>query len=138
MGMSLFAADLCWVSWHGVVAGAFDDWLRCLHTPAAWRSLVDVLLLGACGGIFSVPLYANVQATAAPTEQSRLIAANNVLNALFMVASALFGMALAMSGVTALGIVALCAALNLGALALLCWRRPAFARAFVSWIRGGV
>ncbi len=57
-----------------------------LASLAGWRMLGDLFALAFCGGVFSVPLYAIVQARAAPGERARMIAANNVLNAGFMVA----------------------------------------------------
>ena len=63
--------------------------------------IVDLFLLAACGGVFSVPLYAIIQDAAAPSERSRMIAANNIMNALFMVAGAAAAAALAAAGVCA-------------------------------------
>ncbi|HUB13509.1 MAG TPA: MFS transporter [Acetobacteraceae bacterium] len=60
-----------------------------------WRMLIDLLLLAACGGAYSVPLYAIIQDTAAPSERARMVAANNIMNALFMVAGAVAAAALA-------------------------------------------
>jgi hypothetical protein len=46
-------------------------------------------LLAACGGVYSVPLYAICQEKSAASHRSRMIAANNVLNALAMVLAAI-------------------------------------------------
>jgi MFS family permease len=54
-----------------------------------WRVFLDLCLIGAFGGIYIVPLYALVQSLSEATQRSRIIAANNILNALFMVISAL-------------------------------------------------
>jgi hypothetical protein len=54
-----------------------------------WRVFLDLCLIGAFGGIYIVPLYALVQSMSEATQRSRIIAANNILNALFMVISAL-------------------------------------------------
>lgn len=59
-----------------------------------WRIVVDVTLLGIFGGLYSVPLYALVQERSAPEARSRIIAANNILNALFMVLGAIMTMAI--------------------------------------------
>ena len=53
------------------------------------RMLLDLLLLSACGGCYSVPLYAICQERSAASHRSRMIAANNVLNALAMTAAAI-------------------------------------------------
>jgi hypothetical protein len=86
LGLTLFGIDLV---------------LACPAAPAAhvhvtaflgsarhWRLLADLLLLGLAGGVYIVPLYALIQTRGEPSHQSRIIAANNILNALFMVASA--------------------------------------------------
>jgi len=54
-----------------------------------WRVFLDLCLIGAFGGIYIVPLYALVQSLSEATQRSRIIAANNILNALFMVCSAI-------------------------------------------------
>ena len=65
--------------------------------------LLDLLLLAVCGGLFSVPLYAIIQEAAAPAQRSRMIAANNIMNALFMVAGAAAAAGLAACGLDAPG-----------------------------------
>ena len=136
IGMTLFAADL------GAVAGRFAEvseprglsvFLAC---PGSLRLLADIALLGAFGGIFSVPLYATVQARSQPEEQSRVIAANNVLNALFMVAAAGMGVALTALGAGAAQIVGICAVLNALVAAALCALLPQFVWRFCVWILG--
>lgn len=53
-----------------------------------WRVFVDLLGLGMFGGFYIVPLYAVMQACAPEQQRAQVIAANNILNALFMVVSA--------------------------------------------------
>jgi acyl-[acyl-carrier-protein]-phospholipid O-acyltransferase/long-chain-fatty-acid--[acyl-carrier-protein] ligase len=94
LGISLFLWDFS----HACTAGAahgLHDVSSVLASFSGWRILADLLLLAVSGGIFSVPLFAIIQAKAAPSHRSRIIAANNVMNALFMVAGA--GAAAAMS-----------------------------------------
>ena len=50
--------------------------------------MVDLVLLSLFAGLYSVPMYALIQLRAPPTHRARIIAANNILNALFMIASA--------------------------------------------------
>ena len=64
-----------------------------LAQPAHWRVAADLVLIGLFGGFYIVPLYALIQERSDPAHRSRIIAANNILNALFMVASA--GLAIA-------------------------------------------
>jgi MFS family permease len=92
LGMTLFGFDLAWVSpdHAGLDASLPLPLMALLADPAIWRVLADLLLLGACGGIYCVPLYALVQQRSNPVCRARVIAANNILNALFMVAGAIF------------------------------------------------
>ena len=69
-----------------------------LGSEGAWRVFADVGLIGLSGGLYIVPLYALVQQRAAPERLSRTIACNNVMNALFMVVSALAALALLAAG----------------------------------------
>jgi acyl-[acyl-carrier-protein]-phospholipid O-acyltransferase/long-chain-fatty-acid--[acyl-carrier-protein] ligase len=75
--------------------------------------IVDLFLLAACGGVFSVPLYAIIQDRAAPSERSRMIAANNIMNALFMVAGAAAAATLAALGLSAPAVLHIAAVANL-------------------------
>src|SRR3546814_1670028 len=59
-----------------------------LGQAAHWRILADLLLISVFGGLYIVPLYAIVQQRAAADHKARTIAANNVMNALFMVLGA--------------------------------------------------
>jgi acyl-[acyl-carrier-protein]-phospholipid O-acyltransferase/long-chain-fatty-acid--[acyl-carrier-protein] ligase len=59
-----------------------------LASPIGWRILGDLFLLAACGGLYSVPLFAILQEFSAPSHRARMVAANNVANALLMVAAA--------------------------------------------------
>lgn len=49
-----------------------------------------LFLLGFFGGIYIVPLYAFMQAYAPVSHRARIIGANNIFNAIFMVVSAIF------------------------------------------------
>ncbi|MGE8375760.1 MAG: 1-acyl-sn-glycerol-3-phosphate acyltransferase, partial [Diaphorobacter nitroreducens] len=51
-------------------------------------------------GLYSVPMYALIQMRSQPTHRARIIAANNILNALFMIASAVLAGALLSAGFT--------------------------------------
>jgi 1-acyl-sn-glycerol-3-phosphate acyltransferase len=86
-GMSLFAVDLFFASPTALAPGTHTV-ASLLHTSFGWRVVLDLVLMGVFGGLFSVPLYALVQQRSAPEKRSRIIAANNVVNAGFMVAAA--------------------------------------------------
>jgi len=52
--------------------------------------LIAVTLLGISGGFYIVPLYTMMQAYSPRSHRARVVAANNILNAVFMVSSAIF------------------------------------------------
>ncbi|MDB5405774.1 MAG: Acyl-CoA synthetase/AMP-acid ligase [Rhodospirillales bacterium] len=95
LGISLFTIDLFYASSavppHGDALVGIAGFLA---TFDGWRILVDLILVAACGGIFIVPLYTLLQTRTASSHRSRIIAANNIWNALFMVAAALATMLL--------------------------------------------
>lgn len=66
----------------------------------AWPVVINFLLIGLSGGLYIVPLYALVLERSDPERRSRTIAANNILNALFMVLSALLAIVLLTNGIT--------------------------------------
>lgn len=83
----------------------------------ALRLFVDLTLIGACGALYIVPLYADLQARVVASQRARTIAALNIANALFMVASAVFTMALYALGTGVTGVFGIAGVLNLCALA---------------------
>ncbi|MDP4824027.1 MAG: MFS transporter [Aestuariivirgaceae bacterium] len=86
-----------------------------LATFPGWRILADLLVISFAGGIFAVPLNAVLQAKAKPARRARILAANNILNALFMtVSSAIAAIAFA-QGFTAKELFLLLAIGNAGA-----------------------
>jgi len=111
LGISLFTWDFA-ASCEAAGAAGVTSIRAVLASLAGWRMLGDLFALAFCGGVFSVPLYAIVQARAAPDERARMIAANNVLNAGFMVAGSAVAGALAVWGMGAPAILRLLAGLN--------------------------
>lgn len=99
IGMSVFAIDLYFAS-RALPAvgqmglGAFSA------QPAHWRVMADLGLLSLFAGLYSVPMYALIQMRSQPTHRARIIAANNILNALFMIASSVIAGALLKGGFT--------------------------------------
>ena len=55
-----------------------------------YHVMLAVTLLGISGGFYIVPLYAMMQAYSPSSHRARVVAANNILNAIFMVSSAIF------------------------------------------------
>ncbi len=94
-GMSIFAVILYFLSpkdaampMHLYTVSQF------LSVPKNWFILISMVLFAASGGIYIVPLYALIQKWCDASHLSRVIAGNNILNALFMVISSLLVMGL--------------------------------------------
>ncbi len=99
IGMSVFAIDLYFASRALPPADALTL-AQFIAAPAHWRVLADLALLSLFAGLYSVPMYALIQLRSAPSHRARIIAANNILNALFMIASSLGVGALLSAGFT--------------------------------------
>lgn len=88
-GLTLFGLLWWWHSGDVPAAAAPHDWLSLLGMSQAWWIMVSIVGLGVFGGFYIVPLYALIQARTPEDQRARVIAANNILNALFMVVSAI-------------------------------------------------
>jgi 1-acyl-sn-glycerol-3-phosphate acyltransferase len=98
------------------------------------RILADVALLGAFGGLYSVPLYAYVQHRADRRHLSRIIAANNILNSLFMVFAAIMVLGLLYAGLSIPRLFLVLAGLNALVAAYLFTLLPEFLMRFLAWL----
>lgn len=86
LALSGFTFDLYWTSPPPVAEGAPLMGLREFFTWFNhWRIALDLFLLSFCAGLFVVPLLAFLQIACDPEAKARAIAANNIVNALFMV-----------------------------------------------------
>jgi acyl-[acyl-carrier-protein]-phospholipid O-acyltransferase / long-chain-fatty-acid--[acyl-carrier-protein] ligase len=110
IGISLFTWDFA-MSCAG--AEGLTTVARITGSPHGWRIMLDLVLLSMCGGFYSVPLYTLIQQRAEPERRARMIAANNVVNAAFMVAGAVIAAGLAAAGFAATRILAVTALVNL-------------------------
>jgi 1-acyl-sn-glycerol-3-phosphate acyltransferase len=88
IGMSVFAVDLYFAS-RGLAPAQSLTLMQFLGASAHWRVMADLALLSLFAGLYSVPMYALIQLRSQPTHRARIIAANNILNALFMIASSI-------------------------------------------------
>ena len=93
IGMSVFAVDLYFAS-RSLPPAAVMGLATFMAQPAHWRVMFDLALLSLFAGLYSVPMYALIQLRSQPTHRARIIAANNILNALFMIASSVLAGAL--------------------------------------------
>ncbi|MGF1720289.1 MFS transporter [Vibrio kyushuensis] len=100
-----------------------------------WSVFIYLLLLGASGGIFIVPLYALLQLRAQPKERAQVIAALNIYNSLLMVGSAILGIIfLSVLELSIPQLFTLLAVLNLMVSIYLCVQVPIFVIRFLMWI----
>jgi 1-acyl-sn-glycerol-3-phosphate acyltransferase len=100
IGMTVFAVDLYFAS-RGLTPGtALIGASEFLNKWQHWRVAADLFLLAMFAGFFSVPLYALMQARSDKNYRARIIAANNILNALFMVVASIMAAALLKAGLT--------------------------------------
>jgi len=119
LGLTLLGVDLFFAV---PEAPEPSTWWTLLSDPVYLRVLFDLIGIGACGGLFIVPLYAFIQHETPDHKRARIIAALNVINALFMVVSALVGiLLLGVLGVTIPGFFLLLSVLN-AAVWLVVWR----------------
>lgn len=86
LGLTLFGIDLYFAQ-QSIHASQHIEFF--LSQWASWHLLIDMFLIGLFGGLYIVPLYALIQQRSPETHRARMIAANNILNALLMVLSAL-------------------------------------------------
>jgi 1-acyl-sn-glycerol-3-phosphate acyltransferase len=97
IGLSLFAIDLYFTQPEPYLMAASSIG-EFLGRSGSWHILADFVLLGAFGGFYSVPLYALIQKRSKRQHLSRIIAANNIINSLLMVAAAVLSIIVLNSG----------------------------------------
>ena len=134
IGLTLFGIDLYFASPVGLVGTTAHELTALLSLPAVWRVLFDLLMLGMFGGFFIVPLYALVQSRSEPAHRARIIAANNILNALFMVVGALGAAAALGAGLSIPALFGIAALLNAAVAVYIYGLVPEFLLRFVAWL----
>lgn len=134
IGLTLFGLDLAWASPALQVTGEPLSISALLATPGMLRVLFDLAALGLFGGLFIVPLYALVQIRSNAAHRARIIAANNIMNALFMVVGAGAAAALLSTGLSIPALFAVAAVCN-AAVAIYIYKLvPEFLVRFVVWL----
>jgi 1-acyl-sn-glycerol-3-phosphate acyltransferase len=136
IGMSLFGIDLYFASRGLPVAsgaGALSV-AQFLAEPRHWRVMLDLFGLALAAGLYSVPMYALIQLRAPASHRARIIAANNILNALFMIASAVLAGALLALGATVPQVFLATALANALVAAYIFGLVPEYLLRFVAWV----
>ena len=112
IGLSLFTLDLYFFSSNLNIVTPMSIKLF-LTNLSNWRLIIDLIMIGAFGGIFSVPFYAAIQEQAEKKFLSRIIAANNIINAIFMVSASLLAISILSLGFSIPEFFALISVLNI-------------------------
>jgi acyl-[acyl-carrier-protein]-phospholipid O-acyltransferase / long-chain-fatty-acid--[acyl-carrier-protein] ligase len=115
LGLAVFGLDFWLASKSQGSAAQLIGAVQFLLSPANWRIVVDLFALALAGGIYCVPLYALMQVRSETAHRARVIAANNIMNALFMVVA---GIASALMLAAGLGIPSIFLAIGIGNVAV--------------------
>ncbi|MBS1960962.1 MAG: MFS transporter [Bdellovibrionales bacterium] len=129
IGMTIFALDIGFLPMPSAptISALFQD-------PHGWRLAIDMFLFAISGGLFTVPLYTLMQLRTDERERSRVVAANNVLNALLMVGGAVALMGLYAAGLKAPQIFLVLAGANALVAVYVYTVLPEFLFRFVAWV----
>ena len=133
LGLTLFGIDLFFSK--GLAAG--DELLtpaQFIAQSASFRVSFDIIMLGVCGGLYIVPLYALVQQRSEEKTRSRTIAANNVMNALFMVVASLYGLLALSAGVSIPMLFLIMALMNAAVAVFIFGLVPEFIMRLIVWL----
>jgi acyl-[acyl-carrier-protein]-phospholipid O-acyltransferase/long-chain-fatty-acid--[acyl-carrier-protein] ligase len=122
--MSGFALDLWRVTSRFVIVTPHANVAQFVATPGSWHILFDLAALAIAGGMFVVPLYAILQTMSPPDGRSRVIAANNIINAIIMVLVVAVATGLLGLGVTIPGIIGTMGFSTLAVALISCWLLP--------------
>ncbi len=133
IGMSVFSIDLYFALRSLPEASSMGVALF-VSQAQHWRVMLDLTLLSLFAGLYSVPMYALIQIRSQPTHRARIIAANNILNALFMIASALIAGVLLKSGFTIPQIFLLTGIANAVVAFYIFLVVPEYLLRFVAWV----
>ena len=132
-GLTAFGIDLYFARPGAAVLQGLD-WLAFLHAAGSWRIVLDLTAIGVFAGFYVVPLFAFVQARAPREKLSRIIAGNNIINALLIVIASLFGLTLSRLGMSAAEIFAVDALLNVVVAVYIFTLVPEFLMRFITWV----
>ena len=140
LGMAVFAIEMS-LAVHALeqakALNARPAWtaMQFVAHPAHWRFLVDLVLMALSVGLFSVSLYAQIQARAEPSHRARIIAANNILPALVILLSAVLVGGLSAAGLSMGQLFAVQAVVHIVVCGLAFAWQPVFVKRAVSLLR---
>jgi 1-acyl-sn-glycerol-3-phosphate acyltransferase len=132
-GMTLFGI-LLYFARHAQPVYRDIDWLAFLRAPGGWWIALDMTLIGLFAGFFIVPLFALVQSRTPRGELSRVIAGNNIINAVFLVVAAVLAFGALAAGMTIPQLFLVTALLNAAVTLWIFLLVPEFLMRFVDWL----
>ena len=133
IGLTIFGVDLFFTPTLAA-GGELFGVAEFVRQEGAARLLIDIVLIGVFGGLYIVPLYALIQQRSAASHRSRVIAGNNIMNALFMVGGSVFAI-VALGAGLAIEELFLCLALLNAVVAIYIYTLvPEFTMRFLTWI----
>jgi 1-acyl-sn-glycerol-3-phosphate acyltransferase len=133
IGLTVFAIDLFFAQPHlnSLTVATVSEFLG---RGNSWRILTDLAMIGAFGGFYSVPLYAMIQERADRRHLSRIIAATNIINSMFMVVAAILALVLLNNGISIPQFFVILAIMNAAVAIYIYSLLPEFLIRFVVWI----
>ena len=133
IGITLFGVDL-YFALAGHIGHGPVGIREFIAEAGHWRILADLALIGVFGGFYIVPLYALIQSRSDPGHRSRIIAGNNILNALFIVAAAGIAIGMFQLGFTIPQLFLLTAIMNAIVAFYIYTLVPEFLMRFIVWL----
>jgi 1-acyl-sn-glycerol-3-phosphate acyltransferase len=132
-GLTLFALDLFLRGPAAIDGHGSRNWLAFVQAAGHWRIMLDLTLIGVFSGFYVVPLFAFVQARTPADRLSRVIAGNNIINALLIVMASLFGLVLDREGFSVPQVFLVAAVLNVVVAVYIFTLVPEFLMRFITW-----
>lgn len=133
IGLTLFGLDLYFAT-PDAPFGSELGVMAFLASEGAVRITIDTVMIGLFGGFYIVPLYALIQQLSRADRLSRAIACNNILNALFMVLSAVLALLMIKLGFSIPQIFLAAAVMNAVVAAYIFTLVPEFLMRFITWL----
>jgi 1-acyl-sn-glycerol-3-phosphate acyltransferase len=132
-GLTAFGIDLFFAR-SGAAPTHGQNWLAFLQAAGSWRVALDLTLIGMFAGFYVVPLFAFIQSRTPREQLSRVIAGNNIVNALLICCAAGFGLGLGALGLGAPQIFLATAVLNALVALYIFTLVPEFVMRFITWV----
>jgi len=130
--MAIFAIRFALVEMPSEIIGA--DLGTFLGSAAGCSILLNLALLSVATGLYTVPLYAFVQSRAERASLARVIAFNNILNALFMVAASVAAILMILGGLSLPEMILAVATVHVGVVLYIFREVPEAVLRLLAWL----